>query len=239
MPDGTEVEQGTAVAPNLPKFGASTDPNAAATGKQYTQAEVDRLIAADAARRARQSQKDRERNQRSKLLGGITIDSLEAAAKANGGNVRAAARDLALDQLLDGGTSETETEPDDTLAPAPGKAVAAEPDRTELQKTVVSLLNDGGIKADDPEYVALVGKNYTTETAFVADVANLALKRARGGAPANDALGPAASGGNHAGATDKESKARNIVANMRELMKNPTVNAAAIAKARDELKNLL
>lgn len=233
--DGTQ--EGTPVLPLLPTVGKSSDLSVAATPKQLSEADVNGLVEKELARREKQSRRDQANNQRAKLLSGIDPVEAEAAIAAAGGNVKQGLRNMALDRLL--APTAVEESEDEAPTPIRGKVDEPAPDRTGLQKTVVSLLNDAGIAPDDADYLALTQKIYPTEGAFISDVASLAVKRARGAAPASAGAGAAASGGGIPGNADADAKLGTLQKRLGELMKSPAANAIAIRDVRAELAALV
>lgn len=226
----------TPVLPALPTLGQPSEQNTATETKRLSEADVQKLIDAEYIRRQKQSQAAKLRNQRANVLSGIDPDKAEAAIKAAGGDVRRGLRDLALDGLLAPAADADDDSGEEAPASAPGRApAAATPDRSGLQKTVVSLLNDAGMQTDDPDYLALTKKNYPTESEFLTELAGLAVKRARGAAPASAGAGAVGSGGGIPGAADAGANREKLTAKLNDLMKNPTANRVEIAETRNKL----
>ena len=119
------------------------------------------------------------------------LEKIKRYLDANGGDPAKAHREMRMDEIL---AAETVS---GLGGGTPGQGTSEQVQRQIIQKEVGELLTEAGIPYVDPEYTALVAKDWTSPAHFQKEVTRMVAKRAK---QANNP-GLAAAAGDGAGAS--------------------------------------
>lgn len=167
-----------------------------------------------------QSTKDKRFKTLDKLGDLSSLVEFKDYLERNQGNFDAALKDYRVDQVLAQQGSPS----------APGSAPAV--DKAKVEQRTTELLNDAGISATDPEYLALVGKTYAAPEDWYHAVSRFAVKRNK----QTREPGPEAAAGGGPGKPPVSSSTTDVdklLSRQTELSRKPHLTAAEKAELVD------
>lgn len=229
-------EQAGVTTPVVPATPPPTPSISSASGAQPPSTPVDdealveRLLnhpkLQTAIERKAQSLKDRRLQQQEDRLSGVER-VLQYLPNVKPEDVQQAQRAMALDDLVAG-----------RYSPQPDPGRSEEVDANQLWANAKKILSKAGIPENDPEVIALAGKNYQTEGDYYADIAGIAAGRVKPQVPAGAIVNDGSSGSTPVTA-DKEARMDQINRRMAEISKNPTAYREELSKLTTELSSLV